>query len=56
VLNPAAAETRRWPSTHQHDRADVVTLIEEHPILRTPESTARLREVGFSVLKDDFTD
>ncbi|MFM7249394.1 MAG: nucleotidyl transferase AbiEii/AbiGii toxin family protein [Planctomycetaceae bacterium] len=45
----AAAETGRRPSQRQHDLADVVALMEEHPGLRTPETLARLREVRRSL-------
>lgn len=46
----AAAELRRRPSKRQHDVADVVALLEEHPGLRSPETLARLREVRLSLL------
>jgi hypothetical protein len=45
----AAAESRRRPSTRQHDLADVIALVEEYPDLRTPETLARLREVRLSL-------
>lgn len=46
----AAAEPRRRPSKRQHDIADVVALLEEHPDLRTADILARLREVRLGLL------
>jgi hypothetical protein len=45
----AAAEPRRRPSKRHYDLADVATLIEDHPELRTPEKLARLRDVRLSL-------
>lgn len=50
----AAAERRRRPSKRQHDIADVVALLEEHPELRTPETLSRLREVRLGLLDAGF--
>jgi hypothetical protein len=41
----AAAEPRRRPSKREHDMADVLALLEEHPEHRSPELMARVEDV-----------
>jgi predicted nucleotidyltransferase len=41
----AAEEPRRRASKREHDVADVLALLEEHPELRTPTLVARLQDV-----------
>jgi hypothetical protein len=46
----AAAEPQRRPSKRQHDVADVVALLEEHPHLGSAEILTRLRAVRLALL------
>jgi len=41
----AAAEPQRRPSKREHDVADVLALLEEHPDLRSVELVARVQDV-----------
>ena len=41
----AAAEPKRRPSKREHDVADVLALLEEHPDLRSVELVARVQDV-----------
>ena len=41
----AAAEPRRRPSKREHDVADVLALLEEHPDVRSAELVARVQDV-----------
>jgi len=41
----AAAEPKRRPSKREHDVADVLALLEEHPELRSAEMVARVQDV-----------
>lgn len=41
----AAAEPRRRPSKREHDVADVLALLEEHPEIRSAELVARVQDV-----------
>jgi len=41
----AAAEPRRRPSKREHDVADILALLEEHPELRSAELVARVQDV-----------
>ena len=41
----AAAEPQRRPSKREHDLADVLALLEEHPQLRSQQLAARVREI-----------
>jgi hypothetical protein len=41
----AAGEPRRRPSKREHDVADVLALLEEHPELRSAEMVARVQDV-----------
>ncbi len=41
----AAAEPKRRPSKREHDVADVLALLEEHPGLRSVELVARVQDV-----------
>jgi hypothetical protein len=41
----AAAEPKRRPSKREHDVADVLALLEEHPDLRSAELVARIQDV-----------
>lgn len=41
----AAAEPKRRPSKREHDVADVLALLEEHPDLRSVELIARVQDV-----------
>jgi hypothetical protein len=46
----AAAEPMRRPSKRQHDLADVLALLEEHPEVETPELLAKLQSVRTQLL------
>lgn len=46
----AAQEPRRRASKREHDVADVIALLEEHPSLRSPTLLARLNDVRASLL------
>lgn len=46
----AAQEPRRRASKREHDVADVIALLEEHPSLRSPTLLARLTDVRASLL------
>ena len=46
----AAAESQRRPSKRQHDVADAVALLEEHPHLGSAEILTRLRAVRLALL------
>jgi hypothetical protein len=51
VLKLAAAEEpSRRPSKREHDVADVLALIEEHPEVESPELMTRLHDVRFRLL------
>lgn len=41
----AAVEPARRPSKREHDLADVLALLEEHPELASPEMAARVKDV-----------
>lgn len=41
----AASEPARRASKREHDVADVLALLEEHPALKTPDVIARLRAI-----------
>jgi predicted nucleotidyltransferase len=41
----AAAEPARRPSKREHDVADVLALLEEHPELASAEMVARVKDV-----------
>ena len=41
----AAAEPQRRASKREHDLADVLALLEEHPQLRSPQLASRVREI-----------
>lgn len=41
----AAAEPRRRPSKREHDVADILALLEEHPEIRSAELVARVQDV-----------
>jgi hypothetical protein len=52
VLKLAAAEEpKRRPSKREHDVADVLALLEEHPELKSPELVARVQGVRTRLLK-----
>ncbi len=46
----AALEPRRRPSKRQHDVADILAILEEHPSLRSADMVARLRAVRLGML------
>ena len=46
----AAEEPKRRPSKREHDVADVLALLEEHPELKSPELMARLQTVRTRLL------
>ena len=46
----AAAEPQRRASKREHDLADVLALLEEHPQLRSPQLAARVREIRERIL------
>jgi hypothetical protein len=48
----AAAEPKRRPSKREHDVADVLALLEEHPELRSAERLARVQDVRRRLLSD----
>ena len=48
----AAAEPKRRPSKREHDVADVLALLEEHPELRSTERLARVHDVRRRLLSD----
>ena len=52
----AAAETTRRPSKREHDVADVLALLEEHPDLRTATLIARVQEVRRKLLSTSLHD
>ena len=41
----AAAEPKRRPSKREHDMADILALLEEHPELRSAELVERVQDV-----------
>ena len=49
-----AGEPQRRASKREHDLADVLTLLEEHPQLRTPQLAARVREIRNRILDAGF--
>lgn len=52
VLKLAAAEEPKpRPSKREHDVADVLALLEEHPDLKSPELVARVQDVRTRLLK-----
>lgn len=52
----AAAETTRRPSKREHDVADVLALLEEHPDLRSATLIARVQEVRRQLLSTGLHD
>jgi hypothetical protein len=46
----AAEEPNRRPSKREHDVADVLALLEEHPELKSPELMTRLQSVRTRLL------
>ena len=50
----AAEETKRRPSKKEHDVADVLALLEEHPELGSPALRDRLRRIRTALLDDAF--
>lgn len=46
----AAEEPKRRPSKREHDVADVLALLEEHPALKSPELIMRVRAVRAGLL------
>ena len=50
----AAGEPQRRASKREHDLADVLALLEEHPQLRTPQLGARVREIRDRILDAGF--
>ena len=46
----AAGEPQRRASKREHDLADVLALLEEHPQLRSPQLAARVREIRERIL------
>jgi len=51
----AAEEPKRRPSKREHDVADVLALLEEHPELKSPELMARVQSVRTRLLSADLT-
>jgi len=49
-----AGEPQRRASKREHDLADVLALLEEHPQLRTPQLAARVREIRDRILDAGF--
>ena len=49
-----AGEPQRRASKREHDLADVLALLEEHPQLRTPQIAARVREIRDRILDAGF--
>ena len=52
----AAAETKRRPSKREHDVADVLALLEEHPEVRSETLIARVRDVRSQLLSASLDD
>ena len=52
----AAAEPKRRPSKREHDVADVLALLEEHPDLRSATLIARVQEVRRQLLSASLPD
>ena len=50
----AAEELKRRPSKREHDVADVLALLEEHPELKSPELMARVQSVRTRLLSADL--
>ncbi|MBI2149949.1 MAG: nucleotidyl transferase AbiEii/AbiGii toxin family protein [Acidobacteria bacterium] len=50
----AAEEPKRRPSKREHDVADVLALIEEHPELKSPELMTRVQSVRTRLLAADL--
>ena len=50
----AAEELKRRPSKREHDIADVLALLEEHPELKSPELIARVQGVRTRLLSADL--
>lgn len=50
----AASEARRRPSKREHDIADVLALLEEHPEARTPEVAGKLRQVRAQIAEAEI--
>ena len=50
----AAEEPKRRPSKREHDVADVMALLEEHPELRSPELITRVQSVRARLLVADL--
>ena len=50
----AAEEPKRRPSKREHDVADVLALLEEHPELRSPELMTRVQGVRTRLLSADL--
>jgi len=51
----AAEEPKRRPSKREHDVADVLALLEEHPELESPELMTRVQSVRTHLLSADLT-
>jgi hypothetical protein len=52
----AAAEPKRRPSKREHDMADVLALLEEHPLEKTPQLAAQIRDVRVRLLAAGIDD
>ena len=52
----AAAETKRRPSKREHDVADVLALLEEHPAVRSETLTARVQGIRRQLLSAGVDD
>jgi hypothetical protein len=50
----AAEEAKRRPSKREHDIADVLALLEEHPVLQSPELLSRLQNVRTRLLGESL--
>src|SRR5207237_10480533 len=50
----AAEEPKRRPSKREHDIADVLALLEDHPELKSPELMTRVQSVRARLLVADL--
>jgi hypothetical protein len=50
----AAEEAKRRPSKREHDIADVLALLEEHPDLQSPELISRVQSVRMRLLGESI--
>ncbi len=54
LLKLLAAESARRASKREHDVADVLALLEEHPEAKTPELVERLQRIRAQLLTTEL--